>query len=48
MPDFDEHVLLPLDINGNGPCDEDDVAVYVCWCGKAGCTRWTETNPDPE
>lgn len=43
---FDEHVLIPIDAQGNGPCDEDDACVYVCWCGEPGCTKWTDANPD--
>lgn len=45
-PDYREHVLIPLDAHGKGPCAEDEACEYRCWCGERGCKKWTEPDPN--
>jgi hypothetical protein len=33
------HMLIPVNVDGDGPLDihDPDIAGYVCWCGDPDC-----------
>lgn len=37
MFDLPEHMLIPVNEDGDGPVDEADAARWVCWCGDDSC-----------
>lgn len=37
MHELPEHMLIPVDENGDGPVPEAEAAHWVCWCGNADC-----------
>lgn len=40
MHGLPEHLLFPINANGDGPADPDEMVGYVCWCGDRTCMRW--------
>jgi hypothetical protein len=42
MFDLPDHLLIPVDGDGNGPVDEADAHHWACWCGRPDCGGNTE------
>jgi hypothetical protein len=40
MHDLPEHYPIPIDKDGNGPAEGDDVVRIACWCGDDDCERY--------
>lgn len=38
MYELPEHLMIAVNVNGDGPAEGDDVAGYACWCGDNNCT----------
>lgn len=32
MAEVPEHVMIPLDVNDQGPADPEDTVRWACWC----------------
>lgn len=52
MDDDPVHYPIPVDAQGKGPADPDDMVRYVCWCATPDCTigpqkweRWGSIEP---
>jgi len=39
MFDMPEHMMIPVDVNGDGPAEEKMIDHYVCWCGDKTCDK---------
>lgn len=39
MWDVPEHMLIPVDVDGNGPAEPPDAHHLACWCGDSLCDR---------
>jgi hypothetical protein len=37
MPDPPEHLPVPINANGDGPCPAEEAVAIVCWCGETDC-----------
>lgn len=38
MPELGDHLLIPVDANGNGPVRPTALAHHwACWCGEPRC-----------
>lgn len=40
MFDIPEHMIIPVDEDGNGPVDEAEAHHWVCWCGNPYCQEY--------
>lgn len=34
-----EHLMIPVDINGDGPAEGKEIDHYECWCGDKTCDK---------
>lgn len=37
MFELPEHLLIPVDADGNGPAEPENTAREACWCGDNTC-----------
>jgi hypothetical protein len=45
MDELPEHYPIDVDINGNGPAENDQCYETVCWCGVRECTKYINQLP---
>lgn len=40
MFELPDHLPMPVNVNGQGPADEDEAVATVCWCGNEKCEEY--------
>lgn len=40
MFDVPEHLIIPVNEQGQGPVDEAEAHHWACWCGKESCVTY--------
>lgn len=40
MYDMPEHLVMPINAQGQGPAKPEETVAFVCWCGTKGCDKF--------